>query len=287
MRSETADRWQTGERVLVRGRAWTIVGLTAFAGCDALRLSGAGPGHAGDLCAHCWSPSIARAACTVLVDPRRPAAPVAPRAAAGGGGRAPRRRVEADGPERHRNPAVSAGTRARDDCPGRSAPDDCGRRRPREDHPGGDRPRRVRLRARIVPRARRRARGAPRAMVAGACRSFRPPFDGGRRGVARAKQPRAAAGCESLDPAGHLRHVVRLRQAARSAAPAGRGRLGRARRGRSARRGARDGAPGRRARDRGPIETRPAADGDAARGRREPVRGLVPHRRNLRPTAIG
>ncbi len=49
MGSETADRWQTGERVLVRGRAWTIAGLTAFAGCDALRLSGAGPGHDGDL----------------------------------------------------------------------------------------------------------------------------------------------------------------------------------------------------------------------------------------------
>ena len=50
MHSETADRWQTGERVLVRGRAWTVVGRTAFAGCDALRLSGAGPGHAGVLC---------------------------------------------------------------------------------------------------------------------------------------------------------------------------------------------------------------------------------------------
>ena len=33
----------------MRGRAWTIVGLTAFAGCDALRLSSAGPGHAGAL----------------------------------------------------------------------------------------------------------------------------------------------------------------------------------------------------------------------------------------------
>jgi len=48
MRSVTADRWQTGERVLVRGRAWTIVELTAFADCDALRLSGAAPGNAGD-----------------------------------------------------------------------------------------------------------------------------------------------------------------------------------------------------------------------------------------------
>ena len=42
-----ADRWQTGERVLVRGHAWTIVELTAFADCDALRLSGAAPGNAG------------------------------------------------------------------------------------------------------------------------------------------------------------------------------------------------------------------------------------------------
>ena len=47
MRSGTADRWHIGERVLVRGRAWTIVELTAFADCDALRLSGSGPGNAG------------------------------------------------------------------------------------------------------------------------------------------------------------------------------------------------------------------------------------------------
>jgi ERCC4-related helicase len=47
MSSLDAERWQTGERVLVRGRAWTIVELTKFADCDALRLSPAGPGHAG------------------------------------------------------------------------------------------------------------------------------------------------------------------------------------------------------------------------------------------------
>jgi superfamily II DNA or RNA helicase len=48
MCSLEADRWQTGERVLVRGRAWTIVELTKFSDCDALRLSAAGAEHAGD-----------------------------------------------------------------------------------------------------------------------------------------------------------------------------------------------------------------------------------------------
>ena len=42
-----ADRWQTGERVVVRGCAWTIVELTKFSDCDALRLSRAGPENAG------------------------------------------------------------------------------------------------------------------------------------------------------------------------------------------------------------------------------------------------
>ena len=43
MRSFEADRWQTGDHVLVRGSAWTIVELTKFSDCDALRLSNAGP----------------------------------------------------------------------------------------------------------------------------------------------------------------------------------------------------------------------------------------------------
>jgi superfamily II DNA or RNA helicase len=43
---QLANRWQTGQRVLVRGRAWTIVELTAYADCEALRLSGTGPGNA-------------------------------------------------------------------------------------------------------------------------------------------------------------------------------------------------------------------------------------------------
>lgn len=43
MRSFEADRWQTGDHVLVRGSAWTIVELTKFSDCDALRLSSAGP----------------------------------------------------------------------------------------------------------------------------------------------------------------------------------------------------------------------------------------------------
>jgi superfamily II DNA or RNA helicase len=41
------QRWQTGDRVLVRGRAWTIVELTTFADCDALRLSGTGADNDG------------------------------------------------------------------------------------------------------------------------------------------------------------------------------------------------------------------------------------------------
>jgi superfamily II DNA or RNA helicase len=47
MRPFDRQRWRTGDRVLVRGRAWTIVELTAFADCDALRLSGIGADNDG------------------------------------------------------------------------------------------------------------------------------------------------------------------------------------------------------------------------------------------------
>src|SRR5439155_5619404 len=35
------DHWRAGLRISVRGQQWTIVELTAFRDCDALRLSGA------------------------------------------------------------------------------------------------------------------------------------------------------------------------------------------------------------------------------------------------------
>jgi superfamily II DNA or RNA helicase len=38
-------RWQAGARVAVRGQLWTIVERTAFTDCDALHLTGAGPGN--------------------------------------------------------------------------------------------------------------------------------------------------------------------------------------------------------------------------------------------------
>ena len=275
-----------GERVLVRGAPGPSPAsprLPAATRC-ASRAPGRDPPATSVTAAPLRSPARA---CTVL---RRSASS----GRAGGStrcggrrGRAPRRRVEPDGPERHRDPAVSAGTRAGDDCPGRSAPDDCGRRRPREDDPGGDRPR-----PSAPSSGNRSARSsshprAPRAVVARACRSFQPGRDGRRRGMARAssrelppdvnpwilpgiyvtsfdfvKQP------EVLRPLEEADWDVLVVDEAHGAA------LG------TARRAAVHAIAH-------PIEARAAADGDAARGRPEPVRGLVPHRRNSRATAIG
>jgi hypothetical protein len=41
--------WQTGEGVTVRGETWTVVDVTAFEDCEALKLEGAGPSNAGSI----------------------------------------------------------------------------------------------------------------------------------------------------------------------------------------------------------------------------------------------
>jgi superfamily II DNA or RNA helicase len=45
--SSSNDAWRTGQRIEVRGDAWTIVELTSFSDCEALRLAGVGRANAG------------------------------------------------------------------------------------------------------------------------------------------------------------------------------------------------------------------------------------------------
>ena len=45
MSDAAPTRWQAGARIAVRGQLWTIVELTGFTDCDALHLTGAGPGN--------------------------------------------------------------------------------------------------------------------------------------------------------------------------------------------------------------------------------------------------
>ncbi|MCA1562988.1 MAG: DEAD/DEAH box helicase [Acidobacteria bacterium] len=46
MTNHPSDAWQVGDNVIVRAESWTVLGVTAFSDCTALRLEGAGTSNA-------------------------------------------------------------------------------------------------------------------------------------------------------------------------------------------------------------------------------------------------